>query len=235
MGDQDEEKYKMVEIKEESLSAGSENSDMNCVVKAGEHLGSNDREKMEKEDIHPCEVCGKECNTVKQLNDHDLREHGETLKCGFCEKIFRDKGAWCSHMIIAHTKQRYSCNSCSKQFSSKQKHAIHTNIHLGLKPFQCDKCEFSFRNSGSLSKHKRKHISPEITCPVCEKDVYKEAHLNSHMKKHTWLSALKVSKTERAEAVAMARVIGITRVADELNINPDALRKWFKLETSPVS
>ena len=230
-----EEEYKMVEIKEETLPAGSEQSDMNCVGKAGENSGSNDHEKMDKGDIHSFKECGKECKTVQQLNDHDSQEHGETFKCGFCENTFKDKGAWCSHVIIAHTKQRYSCNSCSKQFSSKQKLSIHKNIHLGLKPFQCDKCESSFRNSGSLSKHKRKHISPEVTCPVCEKGVYKEANLKSHMKKHTWLSALKVSKAERAEAVAMARLIGITRVADELNINPDALRKWFKLETNPVS
>ena len=197
----------MMEIKEEILSEVMDKSDMNCVLKAGENSGSIDHDKTEKED----KVCGKECKTVKQLNDHDLQEHGETFKCGFCNKIFKDKGAWCSHMIIAHTKQRYSCNSCSKQFSSKQKVSIHKNIHLGLKPFQCDKCESSFRNSGSLSKHKRKHISPDVTCPVCEKGVYKEAQLKSRMKKHTWLSALKVSMAERTEAVAMASLIGITR------------------------
>ena len=86
--DQSEEEYKMVEIKEETLPAGSEQSDMNCVGKAGENSGSNDHEKMDKEYIHSCKECGNECKTVQQLNGHYSQEHGETFKCGFCEKIY---------------------------------------------------------------------------------------------------------------------------------------------------
>ena len=58
---------------EEPLSE-NEKSDMNCVLKAGENVD----EKLEKEDIQPCKVCGKDCKTVKQLNDHNLQEHGGT-------------------------------------------------------------------------------------------------------------------------------------------------------------
>ena len=46
-------------------------------------------EKLEK----PCKVCGKDYKTVKQLNDHNLQEHGGTLKCSFCEKMITNDQA----------------------------------------------------------------------------------------------------------------------------------------------
>ena len=52
----------MKNVKAEPLSE-NEKSDMNCVLKAGENVD----EKLEKEDIQPCKVCGKDCKTVKQL------------------------------------------------------------------------------------------------------------------------------------------------------------------------
>ena len=78
----------MKNVKAEPLSE-NEKSDMNCVLQAGENVD----EKLEKEDIQPCKVCGKDCKTVKQLNDHNLQEHGGTLKCSFCEKMITNDQA----------------------------------------------------------------------------------------------------------------------------------------------
>ena len=157
-----------------------------------------------KSKVRCCAVCGEKYKSVEQMNNHNLQEHGGT-KCTFCEKVFSGDGSVRQHIKIIHYKERHTCNICGKQFLTKVALLPHTNMHLGLRPYQCDKCESSFRGLDCFSKHKRMHLTPEVTCQLCGKGLYKEAYLESHMKKHTLEDASKLSKAEKVDAVAMAR------------------------------
>ena len=169
-------------------------------------LGWLKQKRGRKSKLRCCTVCGEKYKSVEQMNNHNLQEHGGT-KCTFCDKVFSGDGSVRQHIKIIHDKERHTCNICEKQFLTKVALLPHTNMHLGLRPYQCDKCESSFRGQDCFSKHKRMHLTPAVTCQVCGKGLYKEAYLESHMKKHTMDDASKLSKAERADAVAMTRYI----------------------------
>ena len=143
--------------------------------------------------------------TEKKLNEHAEQMH-DGIKCNQCGKSFKTIAAVRQHVQGAHLEAKHSCHFCGKTFPMKAALKTHINMHLGLKPYLCDKCDSTFRGLDSFSKHKRLH-KLEVTCQVCGKGLYKQEHLESHMKKHTTTKASNFTLMERADAVALARYL----------------------------
>ena len=164
-----------------------------------------EKERRKRYSCFSCSACDEKGMTEHELNKHAKQRHGG-VKCIQCDKSFKTIAGVRQHTEGAHVERKHTCHLCGKTYSVKAALKTHINKHLGLKPYQCDKCLSTFRGLDSFSKHKRLHKS-EVTCHECGKCLYKQIHLESHMKKHTADKASKFTLMERTDAVALARCL----------------------------
>lgn len=70
-------------------------------------------------DLHTCDICNREFNCKKRLNQHRKYVHAPAqLKCEHCDKMFKRPICLKEHMA-SHTGQLlYTCAYCPRQFNS---------------------------------------------------------------------------------------------------------------------
>lgn len=125
-----------------------------------------------------------------------------SLKCTICLETFDLDCDLQTHMIAHPENDKAICTLCKKQFKDLKVLKRHVRIHLKKKPyevnrmnkcvhvckpfFQCNICNRPFSESGSLTRHLRKHRG-EIRhlCSVCGKGFYEANVLMVHMRTHT--------------------------------------------------
>lgn len=73
------------------------------------------------------------------------------VRCAF--KI-RGKNAFQAHLKSAHPAYKpYLCTVCQKRFKWKCNYTTHMRIHTGIKPYKCPYCAIDFRHVNSLRRH----------------------------------------------------------------------------------
>lgn len=94
--------------------------------------------------IHNCEYCQDEFNTLTALKRHIQEMHKERVNA-------------------------YRCEQCSEEFSLKFLLIWHYEWHKKAKQFQCNTCDAVFFNERKLKAHIRDNHSSKLLCFMCLK------------------------------------------------------------------
>uniref|UniRef100_A0A672ZL60 C2H2-type domain-containing protein n=1 Tax=Sphaeramia orbicularis TaxID=375764 RepID=A0A672ZL60_9TELE len=128
-----------------------------------------------------CTKCGKNLETWQELNVHKKTHAADDLSCPVCDKQFKDKASFTSHIkshkTIPSSPQCLICAECGKVFGrmyhlkrhiSKCPHCdavflkltalkYHLRTHTEERPYQCTCCIETFEEKGDLEQHRLKH------------------------------------------------------------------------------
>ncbi|EAT41793.1 AAEL006614-PA [Aedes aegypti] len=102
-----------------------------------------------------CDICGKESNTLRDLELH--------------QKI---------HFGI----KDFECEYCHVRFAQKGTLKVHLRTHTGEKPFKCSYCPEAFAQKVSLDNHVFKHTGKGVKCPLCPSIHATPSSVKQHMK-----------------------------------------------------
>ena len=137
---------------------------------------------------HKCNICDEIFPSPSQLKRHEIVHSDEgSFKCDFCEKIYRHKSSWSSHMEKAHIKKNrheHKCKICDKVFSSYYFMKRHETVHTDERPFKCDFCVKSFKLKETCSRHMERVHNQSKRRYACEKCGKSYGSL-SYLKQHT--------------------------------------------------
>nr|CDS28688.2 histone lysine N methyltransferase PRDM9 [Hymenolepis microstoma] len=99
----------------------------------------------------------KELGIISRSTAHnDANEQDSSslnLKCGDCDKEFRNRPLLMTHLKTHSTFAAFKCDKCKERFKFKRSLNSHMLKHAGLKPYACSHCEKSFSQSGNLRIH----------------------------------------------------------------------------------
>lgn len=137
------------------------------------------------EDLHQCEVCGKEL-TLARLKSHlltHIAEEDRQFKCNECPRAFYKKYMLESHVKSQHQKDQthFVCDICGKGgYSTERLLLEHQKRHGERKSEKCEECGLFFFNVKNHKKrvHREKERFP---CKVCGVVMYKQT-LQRHMR-----------------------------------------------------
>ncbi|XP_021703921.1 zinc finger protein 37 homolog [Aedes aegypti] len=102
-----------------------------------------------------CDICGKDSNTLRDLELH--------------QKI---------HFGI----KDFECEYCHVRFAQKGTLKVHLRTHTGEKPFKCSYCPEAFAQKVSLDNHVFKHTGKGVKCPLCPSIHATPSSVKQHMK-----------------------------------------------------
>ncbi|XP_030001596.1 zinc finger protein 709-like [Sphaeramia orbicularis] len=157
-----------------------------------------------------CTKCGKNLETWQELNVHKKTHAADDLSCPVCDKQFKDKASFTSHIkshkTIPSSPQCLICAECGKVFGRmyhlKRHIATHRKATNG-EFFTCPKCEKIYAFQEDLIKHLEIHVKESNgVCPKCKKTFTTpqelEAHMEVHEKSYTCNTCGKKFKVEYA-------------------------------------
>lgn len=113
--------------------------------------------------IYGCQVCGKQCRCLSQLQEHEAQHENKRQRlCSQCGMRFNSENTLRSHIYNVHNlEKKYTCTHCSKTFKQNQQLEIHVRTHVNYRPYKCKLCQYSSCTRGNIRVHLRsKH---EIT------------------------------------------------------------------------
>ena len=115
----------------------------------------NDRKDYTGEKSYKCTQCEKSFKTKNAFTTHLHKHTGERpYQCDQCGKRFRCRGVRRHHMQRMHTvEKRFKCTECEQVFAMKQDLVRHFRIHTGETPFRCTECDQIFTQKVGLKKH----------------------------------------------------------------------------------
>lgn len=157
-----------------------------------------------------CTKCGKNLETWQELNAHKKTHAADDLSCPVCDKHFKEKASFTSHVkshkTIPSSPQCLVCAECGKVFGRmyhlKRHIATHRKATNG-EYFTCPKCEKIYAFQEDLIKHLEIHVKESNgMCPKCKKTFTTpqelEAHMEVHEKSYTCNTCGKKFKVEYA-------------------------------------
>ncbi|KAG5896124.1 hypothetical protein JTB14_006911 [Gonioctena quinquepunctata] len=146
-----------------------------------DHPGKRLRQSRFSNEVHPCDICGKEFRTNSAVKDH-IETHNNYFYCEICNasqkkildhiihlRIHSEPGLFHCLMCDLNTPDinkitehvnnhedllKYWCQPCKKGFQILPWFQEHDNYHTGLKPFDCEFCGKCFLYSRYLHAHK---------------------------------------------------------------------------------
>lgn len=122
---------------------------------------------------YPCAANGCDFRAVlrRELVSHQLRLHGDTVRCSYegCDKWYSSQRRLHKHIAAFHLherKQVCSWPGCGKAFFEKKHLRAHTRIHMNLKRFRCKwpDCSYASEQDANVLKHIRiRHLRVPFT------------------------------------------------------------------------
>ncbi|CAH0546625.1 unnamed protein product [Brassicogethes aeneus] len=110
----------------------------------------------------------------------------KSFKCKECNRKFKQKRQYLTHMSSHTGIKPHNCTICSKGFSYKWALNLHFRTHTGEKPYQCNICKKFYRSPGALNIHKRIHNNDKrFPCKFCDRKFLQSCQLDSHIRTHT--------------------------------------------------
>ncbi|KAM3718102.1 Zinc finger protein [Dirofilaria immitis] len=117
-----------------------------------------------------CPICGRICETNRDLQDH----------------------------IIAHHERKYECKKCARTFVSEKrlrahelkKHSAHISSNFvkennsERKLFECNQCDRTYETFYNFKEHLAKHKGKLFRCTICSKHLSGQSALSRHAKIH---------------------------------------------------
>ncbi|XP_067637601.1 zinc finger protein 595-like isoform X4 [Eurosta solidaginis] len=117
------------------------------------------KNKRNKNNRYPCDICGKHFKTTWKLNIHKRIHSGEKPhKCDFCEKRFTHYTTLSQHMRTHTGEKPYKCKYCERCFATKSVLNKHLRgIHLIDNIHRCKFCPLAFSFALELRLHTNTH------------------------------------------------------------------------------
>ena len=88
-----------------------------------------------KKRTYKCQNCGKQENSVHDLNEHHQQSHPPLL-CSDCNKIFYIPSTFQLH-LYEHQKQKIPCETCGQWFNFQGQLDQHKIVHQTIKTNKC--------------------------------------------------------------------------------------------------
>ena len=146
-----------------------------------------------------CQTCGKEFSSKRGKIAHESSHSGKstvtrlktvkpkkTMKCSFCEKLFKGSQSLEGHKITQHTFEKsHKCAICPKLFHLENARNSHEKTHTD-KVRHCSICNKKYSHRNTLNYHK-KSVHEGIThdCKECDRKFKHPGSLKAHMIVHT--------------------------------------------------
>ena len=111
----------------------------------------------------------------------------EIYTCSFCNKQFRQRGNFHSHMQSHKESSRIcKCGICDVEFDNTDLLQAHMRVaHTGSQPYKCEKCNREFSQFNNLRRHMRVHREKTYKCHLCDRIFNEEFYLKMHVGTHT--------------------------------------------------
>ena len=109
-----------------------------------------------KYDMQDCSICGETFRHLGSLKVHKYKAHGlgEAKVCPLCGFKCITNTNLKSHMMI-HAEPTLKCSYCEKMFKSRKNLESHERLHTGEKPYVCTICGAGFPSRNGLDQHKK--------------------------------------------------------------------------------
>ena len=109
--------------------AGNLNSGRSYLITAGQKCNSCRYLKFIIADKVVCNICKKQCNGQKKLNEHTASQHeGEkNYPCTICEAYFNAEHLLSNHLQKNHSQEtkKYLCEACNERFADSKRLKSH--------------------------------------------------------------------------------------------------------------
>lgn len=146
-----------------------------------QHLPRHEREQC----VYCCKECGKQCQTLLQLESHIKIVHLKLTKgyeCKQCDFTSTVKIKIHNHRQL-HSDGSVLCTICGLSYTDKGTLKRHKEVHSLSRPFPCpfENCFWRFLTESKRDAHLRNHINDgRFKCRFCEKCFRQRHHLSRH-------------------------------------------------------
>jgi len=130
--------------------------------------------------FYPCEICGKQFNSLGGVQAHKRYSHEgicEQKKCQECGKTFNNSILLQRHIDTVH--ERVTCHTCGEKVG---KWSLKKHLQSHEEKTICEICKKAVRN---MKNHIRAMHTPEIQksheCPECGKGFHKADNMQRHL------------------------------------------------------
>ena len=120
---------------------------------------------------------------VFQHADHIYPDDYKPYKCTQCEKSFKSRDGFKTHLLKHTGEKPYQCDQCEQRFSCKgyRRHHIQ-RMHAVEKRHKCSECDQAFAMKQDLIRHFRKHTGETpFKCEECGKIFTQKIGLTKHV------------------------------------------------------
>ncbi len=110
------------------------------------------------------------------------KEGNDIFQCKLCNKKYFAMAYLTKH-IADHYEPNFTCKVCNRPFRCREGYMTHMYRHTGETPYRCDQCEAQFINPNYLKAHKEKHITEEkYACEKCAKKFKTVRSMKLHLR-----------------------------------------------------
>lgn len=143
-----------------------------------------------------CRVCKKVIS--KNSFNHHMQTHSQEIhSCNVCGKEFNNKRCLKVHLQQHEATRRYQCDKCPSSFVNKSTLEHHKRFHgeEASKRFTCDHCGRTLCSDFSLRGHIQRNHSTSKICEICKFEAPDKQLMKEHMKIHGTFSCTICNKS----------------------------------------
>ncbi|XP_071115504.1 uncharacterized protein [Haliotis cracherodii] len=138
---------------------------------------------------YQCEICGYFTATPSDLKLHTTTNHsdGPLYKCHVCGNNYRsqysmDDHLWKVHGLKDDKRKCLQCDECDFITLWQGTLTAHKKIHVTEKNFACEICGKIFRTPNNLSSHRNStHKESDLHCNFCQHTTKTLDHMRKHL------------------------------------------------------